>query len=154
MGGTVMQRVLVDAPERIRALVGASPVPASGAVFDDEGWALFSGAAANADKRRAIIDFTTGNRLTGVWLDAIVRHSLDNSDAQAFAAYLIAWAKADFHAQFEGNSVPVKVIVGEYDPAVSEETMRSTFAQCFSDCEIEVLANAGHYAMDAATKLI
>lgn len=40
MGGIVMQRVLADAPERVRALVGVSPVPASGVPFDDDGWQL------------------------------------------------------------------------------------------------------------------
>ncbi|MGH3914082.1 MAG: YdeI/OmpD-associated family protein [Pseudonocardiaceae bacterium] len=77
--------------------------------------------------RRAIIDRTTGNRLTGVWLDAMVRHSLDNSDQQAFADYLHAWAMTDFHTEIEGNPVPVKVIVDEHDPALGEPTMQATF---------------------------
>lgn len=148
MGGTVVQRVLADAPERVRSLVGISPVPASGVPFDDEGWALFSGAAANPDNRRAIIDLTTGGRLTGVWLDAMVRHSLDNAEDTAIADYLLAWAKTDFHTEIEGSEVPVKVIVGEHDPALGEPTMRATFAQWYPRCDIEVLANCGHYAMD------
>ncbi|MGH8920640.1 MAG: alpha/beta fold hydrolase, partial [Actinomycetes bacterium] len=148
MGGIVMQRVLADAPDRVRALVGVSPVPASGVPFDDDGWALFSGAAAEPGNRRAIIDRTTGNRLTGVWLDAMVRHSVDNSDQHAFADYLHAWAKTDFHTEIKGNPVPVKVIVGEHDPALGEPTMQATFAQWYPHCEIEVLANAGHYAME------
>lgn len=148
MGGSVMQRVLADAPGRVRAMVGVSPVPASGVPFDEESWGLFSGAADSADNRRAIIDFTTGNRLTGVWLDAVVRHSLENSDRDAFADYLVAWAKTDFHTEVEGNDVPVKVIVGEHDPALGEAVMRATFAQWYPRCEVEVLANAGHYAVD------
>lgn len=80
MGGTVIQRVLAGAPDRVRARVGISPVPASGVPFDGEGWALFSGAAADPEKRRAIIDLTIGNRLTRVWLDSMVRHSLEHSD--------------------------------------------------------------------------
>lgn len=148
MGGSVMQRVLVLAPDRVRAMVGISPVPASGVPFDDQGWQLFSGAADEPGNRRAIIDLTTGNRLTGVWLDAMVRHSLDNSDRQAFADYLVAWAKTDFHGEVEGNPVPVKVIAGEHDPALGEATQRATFAQWYPHCDIEVFPNAGHYAMD------
>lgn len=148
MGGAVMQRVLADAPGRVRALVGVSPVPASGVPFDEQGWALFSGAAEEAGNRRAIIDFTTGNRLTSVWLDAVVRHSLENSDRQAFGDYLTAWAKTDFHSEIAGSTVPVKVIVGEHDPALGEPAMRDTFQQWYPACEIEVLGNAGHYAID------
>jgi pimeloyl-ACP methyl ester carboxylesterase len=116
--------------------------------FDEPGWQLFSGAADEPANRRAIIDLTTGNRLTGVWLDAMVRHSLDNSDRDAFADYLRAWAKTDFHTEIEGNPVAVKVIVGEHDPALGEATARATFAQWYPNHEIDVLANAGHYAMD------
>ncbi|PRX43414.1 pimeloyl-ACP methyl ester carboxylesterase [Prauserella shujinwangii] len=148
MGGSVMQRVLADAPDRVRALVGVSPVPASGVPFDDDGWALFAGAAEDPGNRRAIIDLTTGNRLSGVWLDAMVRHSLENSDRRAFAEYLPAWARTDFHAEIEGSPVPVKVIAGEHDPALGAETLRATFAAWYPNCEVEVFGNAGHYAMD------
>lgn len=148
MGGIVMQRVLADAPHRVRALVGVSPVPASGVSFDDDGWRLFSGASAEPANQHAIIDFTTGNRLTGVWLDAMVRHSLDNSDQQAFADYLQAWAKTDIHTEIEGSQIPVKVIVGAHDPALGELTMQATFAKWYPHCEIEVFANAGHYALE------
>ncbi len=148
MGGSVMQQVLVQAPDRVRSLVGVSPVPAGGVPFDDDGWALFSGAAEEPGNRRAIIDLTTGNRLTGVWLDAAVQASLATSDKAAFGAYLESWAKTDFHQQIEGNPVPIKVIVGEHDPALGEATMQGTFAKWYPNCELEVLANAGHYAFE------
>jgi pimeloyl-ACP methyl ester carboxylesterase len=148
MGGAVMQRVYADAPQRVRAMVGVSPVPASGFPFDEAGWRLFSGAANDARNRRVIIDLTTGNRLTGVWLDAMVRHSLEHSDREAFAAYLTAWARTDFHSEIEGSPVPVKVIVGEHDPALGAETMRATFSAWYPNLETEILANAGHYAME------
>lgn len=148
MGGAVMQRVYADAPDRVRAMVGVSPVPASGVPFDEQGWQLFSGAADDPGNRRAIIDLTTGNRLTSAWLDAMVRHSLDHSDRDAFAAYLDAWAHTDFHEEVEGSEIPVKVIVGEHDPALGAEAMQGTFARWYPNLETDVLANAGHYAMD------
>ncbi|GAB3686450.1 alpha/beta fold hydrolase [Saccharopolyspora tripterygii] len=148
MGGAVAQRVLADASQRVDALVGISPVPASGVPFDDQAWALFSGAADELGNRRAIIDLTTGNRLTAVWLDAMVEHSRRHADPGAVADYLHAWAKADFHAEIEGNPVPVKVIVGENDPALGEEAMKATFQQWYPRCDLEVLPNAGHYAID------
>jgi len=148
MGGSFMQRVYADAPERVRALVGVSPVPASGVPFDEQSWQLFSSAADSPDSRRAIIDFTTGNRLTGTWLDAMVRHSMDNSDRDAFGAYLPAWARTDFHTEIQGGDVPIQVIAGRHDPALGAETMQATFGAWYPNLELEIFPDAGHYAMD------
>jgi len=148
MGGKAIQRVLADAPARVTALVGIAPVPASAVPMDEQGTALFYGAADSPDNRRAIIDFTTGNRLTGVWLDAMVRNSLAISTRDAFAAYLDAWAKADFQEAIAGNPVPVLAIVGENDPALGAETVRATWLAWYPNARLEVLANAGHYPMD------
>jgi pimeloyl-ACP methyl ester carboxylesterase len=41
----------------------------------------------------------------------------------------------------------VKAIVGQYDPALGEATMRATWLQQLPGCELDVQANAGHYAM-------
>lgn len=148
MGGSVMQRVLADAPERVRAMVGVSPVPASGVPFDEQSWELFTSAAGDPGSRRAIIDFTTGNRLTGVWLDAMVAHSLQNADPRVFDAHLHAWARTDFHEEIAGSRVPVKVIAGEHDPALGADVMSATFAEWYPQLQLEVMPNAGHYALD------
>src|SRR5258706_8480045 len=91
MGGKAGQQVLADAPSRVQKLVAVTPVPASGVPFDEEGWKLFSSAAANPQARKGILDFSTGNRLSAAWLERMVKHSLENSTPQAFAAYLLAW---------------------------------------------------------------
>lgn len=148
MGGSVMQRVYADAPERVRALVGVSPVPAGGVPFDEQSWQLFSSAADSPGSRRAIVDFTTGNRLTGTWLDAMVRHSLDESDRDAFAAYLPAWAQTDFHTEIKGSEVPIQVIAGTHDPALGPQTIEATFGAWYPNLELVTFPDAGHYAMD------
>lgn len=148
MGGSVMQYVYAEAPERVRAMVGISPVPASGVSLDEQSRQLFAGAADSADNRRAIVDFTTGNRLTGTWLDAIVRHSLEAADRDAVAAYFEAWTGTDFHDRITGADVAIKVIAGEHDPALGPDAMKATFAEWYPKAELEVLANAGHYGID------
>ncbi len=148
MGGAAIQRVLAEAPDRVEKMVGVSPVPASGVPFDDDGWALFSGAADEAGNRRAIIDLTTGNRLTGRWLDQMVEYSLQRSARDAFAAYLPAWAHADFADRVNGKTLPVKLIVGAHDPALGEDTMKAAVLPSYPNSELEVFADAGHYAMN------
>jgi pimeloyl-ACP methyl ester carboxylesterase len=147
MGGMAVQRVLTLAPDRVRKLVAITPVPASGVPFDEAGWALFSGAADKPDNRYAIIDYTTGNRLSRVWIRRMVDYSLAHASRDAFAAYLGAWAKTDFSASVKGLPLPVKVIVGEHDPALNTTVMQATFLASYPDCELEVMANAGHYPM-------
>jgi pimeloyl-ACP methyl ester carboxylesterase len=147
MGGKLIQHVLLDAPDRVTHLVAVNPVPASGVPFDEQSWALFSGAAENPRNRATIIDFTTGNRLTKTFIDSVVQHSLENSTVQAFGAYLSSWGKVDFSDQVTGNPARVKVIVGEHDPALGAEAMRQTWLQYYPNAELTVLPNAGHYPM-------
>jgi pimeloyl-ACP methyl ester carboxylesterase len=147
MSGKAAQRVLVDAPDRVRRLAVVSSVPANGFPFDDEGWALFAGAAENRDNRYAIVDFTTGNRLTPTFVNAVVQHSLDNSTVEAFGGYLEPWGRGDFSAQVKGNQTPVLVITGEHDPALSAPLMEQTLMQWYPNAELQVMPNAGHYPM-------
>ena len=117
MGGTAIQRVLALAPDRVEAVVGINPVPASGTPFDDDGRQLFESAAADDTSRATIIDLTTGNRLSAWWIDRIVRHSRGHSDEEAFAAYFTAWADTDHAADVPVDAVPALAVVGEHDVA-------------------------------------
>jgi len=147
MGAKAIQRVLLAAPQRVSKLVAITPVPASGVPFDEPTWNLFSSAAKDAAARRAIIDFSTGNRLSGHWLNAMVEHSMQNSTAEAFGAYLPAWAKTDFSQQVEGNRTPIKVIVGAQDPSLTVEVMEATYLRWYRNATLD-FAIAGHYPMD------
>lgn len=148
MGGKFIQKVAVDAPGRVARMVAVTPVPASAVPFDEQGWGLFSGAAQSLGNRRAILDFTTGSRLCGAWLDHMAAASWGNCTQEAFAAYLIAWAKADFHEAVMGSEIPIKVIVGEHDGAISAEAMKATYLVWHKHATLETMANAGHYPMN------
>ncbi|MGE4368408.1 MAG: alpha/beta fold hydrolase [Burkholderiaceae bacterium] len=148
MGGMAIQRVLLQAPHKVQALVGVTPVPASGVPFDDAGWQFFSSAAGHPDTRREIINLTTGNRLTRVWLDAMVQDSLEQSEPDAVQSYLKAWARTDFADQITGNAVPVLVVAGEHDPALGEKTCQATWMAHYPNATLHTLANAGHYPMN------
>ena len=148
MGGKVAQRLVADAPDRITALVGISPVPASGAGMGDDVFAFFDGARDDAGARRAIIARTTGGRLPEAWLDATVRYSLECSNPEAFGRYLISWSKGDFHEEIRDADTPALFIVGEHDPELSADTMRTTVLRWFKNAQLASFANAGHYAMD------
>jgi pimeloyl-ACP methyl ester carboxylesterase len=148
MGAKIGHRMLLEAPDRIRKLVGLNSVPAGAVPMDGDGWALFSGAPTEPRNRAAIIDFTTGNKLTKVFINQVAQHSLDNSTVEAFAAYLQAWARSDFTARAKVDTeTPVKLIVGVNDPAMSADVMEQTWLAFFPDAEMTILPDAGHYPM-------
>lgn len=147
MGGSAILRVFANAADRVTALIGISPVPASGVPFDENSWNLFDGAAQTDANRYAIIDLTTGNRQSATWIDQLVAFSVAASTREAFGAYLHSWAKDDFAAELPTPAIPVKAIVGEHDPALGADTMRATWLAQLPGCELDVQANAGHYAM-------
>jgi len=148
MGGKFIQRVALDMPGRVTRMVAITPVPASSSPFDEQGWNLFSGAADEIANRFAIIDFTTGARLTPTWVDHMAAASWGNSTKEAFAAYLLAWAQTDFHEAVMGGEIPIHVIVGQHDGAINEAAMNATYLQWHRKASLEVIPNAGHYPMN------
>ncbi|WP_326808318.1 alpha/beta hydrolase [Streptomyces sp. NBC_01775] len=148
MGGSVIQRVLVAAPERVRRMVGLAPVPAAGVPLQGEQWELFAGAAESPAGRKMIIDFSTGGRRPDAWVDLMVERSLACVAPEAFRSWLDSWALEDFHEQVRGAKVPVRVVVGDGDPSLSAERMRETWLQWYPAAELVELPGAGHYPVD------
>ncbi|MFH8407941.1 alpha/beta fold hydrolase [Streptomyces sp. NPDC018019] len=151
MGAKAAQQVLVGAPHRVNRLLGLAPVPAATYLMDDATRELFYGAPTDPDKRRTIIDLVTGHRVGRVWLDRMVRHSLDISRAEAHAAYLASWQQLDISEEVaeaaKRHPVPVRVVVGAYDLAVTADLMRETWQRWFPQVEIVTIEGSGHYPM-------
>jgi pimeloyl-ACP methyl ester carboxylesterase len=149
MGGKAVQRVLADAPDRVRRLVAITPVPASGVPFDEETKGAFRSAVNNPDARRGIVSFSVGNRpLSKTWLDRTAGIPKLPGTPEAFAGYFESWAVGDFSEEIRGKPTPVKVIVGEFDGALTPELMQATYLAWYPNAELEVMKNAGHYPMD------
>lgn len=147
MGGVAIQRVLLAAPHRIDRMLAISAVPACSSRMDGERLAMFNDAVTNVARREFIIDFSTGKRLPKAWVCAMAQRSRAGSTEQAFAAYLTEWATNDFSALVQGNQVPVKVMVGEFDPTIGAALMQATWLAWYPNAQMEVLSNCGHYPM-------
>jgi pimeloyl-ACP methyl ester carboxylesterase len=78
----------------------------------------------------------------------MVAASLATSIRDAFADYLEAWAHGDFHERVAGKQVPVQVIVGAHDLALTADVMRATWLAWYPNAVLEVMPDAGHYPMD------
>lgn len=147
MGGMAIEKVAAIAPERVRALVPIAPVPCGGLPFDAARRALFERAAHHLADRRTLIDRSTGGRLPAAWVEWKAAYSASCSSAHAFAAYFRAWADTDFSDAIAGRH-PVKVLIGEHDPAFDAALMARTYLQRYPLATVDVLRNAGHYPMN------
>jgi pimeloyl-ACP methyl ester carboxylesterase len=147
MGGMAIERIAIRAPDRVRSLVAIAPVPCGGISYDAATWRLLTDAAAQVDKRRTIIDRSTGARLPPSWVAWKAAYSDTHSSRVAFAAYLRAWADTDFSDEITGQH-PLKVLVGEHDPTFNADLMARTYLRRYPRATVEILANAGHYPMN------
>ncbi|MCB5179587.1 alpha/beta fold hydrolase [Streptomyces antimicrobicus] len=145
MGGKAAQQVLVRAPERVERIVGVAPVPAAPYPMDEATHSLFYGAAEDPAKRLAILDLVTGRRASRHWLAGMVAHSVAVSSPEAFAGYLASWQTLDLSDAVKGSTVPVLVLVGEYDLALTAEVMQATWKVWYPDCRVHTLPGSGHY---------
>jgi pimeloyl-ACP methyl ester carboxylesterase len=147
MGGMALMRIATDHPQRVKSGVALTPVPPSGVPLDEDGEALFGGAAENDENRRMILDFTTGCRLSGHWLDLRVRRSRETTTVEAYADYLVAWTQTNFAEESKGLELPLLVCPGEYDGALTADVMKQTYLEWYPNAELEILPNSGHYPM-------
>lgn len=145
MGGMAAQWVAANAPDRVKSVVGITPVPACGVPMEGDMLALFSGAAENDENRRQILSLTTGDRLGPIWERKAVELSVAVSTRKAFGDYFVAWTQSNFADRMEGLKTPIKVIVGENDPAITPDAMKGTILAWCPNAELEVMTNAGHY---------
>jgi pimeloyl-ACP methyl ester carboxylesterase len=77
----------------------------------------------------------------------MVEHSTGTSDREAFAGYAESWVRGDFHDQLDSPEVPVLVVVGATDPALSADVMEQTWLQWYPQASLVTLPEAGHYPM-------
>lgn len=147
MGGMVVQRLMVDAPQRVKSAVAITPVPASGAPLDEEGEKLFSGACADDALRAMIVGASTGNRLSETWVRKIVHDSRAQTTPDAFQGYMRMFTGTDFAAAAKGNKTPILVLPGECDGALTVDVMQQTFMKWYPNATLKVIGNAGHYPM-------
>lgn len=154
MGGMAIQHALLRAPERVAALVGIAPVPASGTPMPEEMITLFRSAVTSLESRRLIFDISTGQRRDGRWLDAQSAASMEVTESVPCRSYLDDWTTSDISAQVAGSEVPTLVVVGECDPGITKERAEQAWGLLYPNLTVSVVQGAGHYPMSEAPEAL
>ena len=80
------------------------------------------------------------------WAKSMAEKSLSITDHEVYAKYTLAWSDTNFVQKVMGVKVPLKVLVGAHD-TFTAEIMQQTILKWFTNSELEVLSNCGHYPM-------
>lgn len=147
MAGKAVQWMARERPERLKSIVGLTPVPAIAIPMEPDAMGLFSTAWENQDNRATIIGMTTGDRLGDLWARTLAEGSRAQSTPDAFRDYFHAWQGEDHSAGMQNLKTPFLAVVGRHDAAITPETMEGTTLTWFDTAEMEIFEDAGHYPM-------
>ena len=147
MGGMAAQRLMIDVPDRLQSAILLAPVPACGSRIDAQRRDLLLRAMTEPAVRRELIDANTGRCRDAVWIEDLLKLSLESTNPAALGAYLTAWTETDFSREIAGCDVPAVAICGELDPAVPAALVERTIQAWCPNTAVEVLPSVGHYPM-------
>lgn len=150
MSALIAQYVALQAPQKVKAIVAITPVPASGLPAPDAILQFLEYAAKeNNDSAKQIVNFMTGGRYQGShFIEYKVARWRATSTPEARIGYLKMFSQSNFAAKVKGRTTPILVAIGEQDnEAHQEPAMRKTFLEWYPKATLKLFQGSGHYPM-------
>jgi 3-oxoadipate enol-lactonase len=147
MTGMVVERLVIDVPERVKSVVAVCAVSAAGFKMPDELRQQCIDSITDDGRFRELLDVALGSRLSPQWKDFKFRSARATRRQDAARGYLEMFTRHDFSAEAGLINVPFLVICGRYDlPQERIGVQRETFSRWHKNIEfIEI--ESGHYPM-------
>ncbi|VAW05776.1 hypothetical protein MNBD_ALPHA07-1242 [hydrothermal vent metagenome] len=147
MGGMVVQKMALMAPDKVISGIAVAPVPASGFEMDDGTREFFESSADDDAALTEIFNILTGQRHAPAVLEALTRSARSATTRAAYLGYLTAWTQTDFAADVAQIKMPVTVIAGAKDGALGPEVMENSYMKQLGNSRLKIIDAAGHYPM-------
>lgn len=115
MTGMVVERMLLDYPDRILSEIAVGPVSAAAVRMSLENKAFFIGTIKDDDGVRELAARISNRQLPRQWLDHKLMLARTTRDHTAVPDYLHMWTETDFSDEVKRAkpTTPLLVIVGE-----------------------------------------
>ena len=146
MTGMAVQRIAVDATQRVRSATAICPVSAAGSPVDDATFEFMARTADSDEHLRRLLRFVSGT-LSERWVESKVEHCRRTVSRSCRVGYLSMFTGTDFSAEVAGLPTPFLVVVGDHDPGIDEAAMAKTFLAWHPNAELQVMRDCGHYPM-------
>lgn len=143
MSGMIVQRVAVEAAERVKSIVALTPVPASGTQLDEDTVGFF--ASVVADRQSTYDYFRMAIPMFSESYAAFrADRSWESAAPEVKHGYLRMWNNTDFSEDTLGLETPILVVLGEYDEGFNQLVM-PFWSDWYPNSEIVTGANATHH---------
>jgi len=148
MSGMIAQKLIVDAPSRVKSVVAITPVPACGSHPSiDEMTFLEAAASTNKEYAMESCHLTTSHRYTDYVAHKMAIYWWNCSVAEARVGYLHMFAETDFSESVIGLKTPMLVIFCNRDFEGVEEMLKETFLKWYPNAQMECCEGPGHFPM-------
>jgi pimeloyl-ACP methyl ester carboxylesterase len=150
MTGMVVERLVLDYPERVKSEIAIGPVSAAAVKMTQEERDFFLSTLADDDAVRELAARISAHRLTRQWSERKLELARTTRNNSAVVKYFDMWTTHDFSEEVKKRrpQTPLLVIAGEWDQqAFLEDRQRATFLAWHDNAELVVIRNCGHCPM-------
>jgi pimeloyl-ACP methyl ester carboxylesterase len=144
MGGTVAQRLAVDHPGLLAALVLVAPVPASGLPLSPRVEAVFREVPLNPETARMWLGMLTATPLPADRYAILVRAAASVAPETALEAF-DSWQRSAFEAEARSIDVPTLVLAGAKDRPQTPDFLQRTVVEVIAGARMTVVEDTGHF---------
>lgn len=142
MGATVAQRLAIDRPEAIEALVLIAPVPASGIPYSPKLLDFLRGTAGKPEQAAKWLDALTVTKQSPE-ARALLLEAAAATSAEVALESFASWQPGDFSVEAATIETPTLVLAPDRD---RPEFVRERVADIIAGSRFEIVAECGHYA--------